>query len=440
MPATPTTDRSHAALAAAGEVLLSRWGLITGFVLAHAWIVLDAISWQGEIFGDVSLYHWWAHQGFATGNWPVLDYDWVYPAAALLPIAAPAAGTTGFLAYAVVWSAGVIALNAVAMWTLVRTPPRGRLAAWWWLVFLVALGPIWLGRLDGVAAPLILIALLLAARRPAVAAAVATLGAWIKIAPGAVVVALAATAHGVRRLVRDVVVPGAVVSAVVVGLALAGGAGARAWSVFGEQEARTLQAESVAATAFSVARLWNPDVRIEYNDVIFTYEVHGAAARQVASLLDAALPIAVVLIGLLAWLAARRRRDLAGDVLLLSAAATLLALIVFNKVGSPQFIAWLGPPVAAALALAGPGARRLWSPPALGMLGVGVLTQTLYPIAYGEFLRGEVWMVVVPALRNLALVALLVGAVWRLGQLALPDRRASRNVALRGREADIPGR
>ncbi|WP_245993099.1 hypothetical protein [Xylanimonas allomyrinae] len=391
-------------------------------MLAHAWIVLDGVSWSGEIFGDVSLYHWWAHQGFMIGRWPVLDYDWVYPAAALLPIAAPAAGTSGFLAYAVMWSAGVIALNGVALWMLARTPPRGRLAAWWWLLFLVALGPIWLGRLDGVAAPLILIALLQAARRPAVAAAVATLGAWIKIAPGAIVVALAATSRNLRTFVRQVAVPGAVVSAVVVGLALAGGAGARAWSVFGEQEARTLQAESVAATAFSVARLWNPAVRIEYNDVIFTYEVHGEAARQVASALDTVLPVAVVLIGLLAWAAARRRPDLSHDVLLLAAAATLLALIVFNKVGSPQFIAWLGPPVAAALALAGPGARHLWSPPALGMLGVGALTQILYPIAYGHFLRGDTWMVAVPAVRNLALVVLLAGAVWRLGQLALSRR------------------
>ncbi|WP_425955312.1 glycosyltransferase 87 family protein [Xylanimonas sp. McL0601] len=419
---TVSADRSHAAFAAVGEVLLSRWGIITGFVLAHVWIVLDALSWSGEIFGDVSLYDWWARRGFMNGVWPVLDYDWVYPAGALIPIAAPAIGTTGFVAYAVMWSAGVIALNGLALWFLARTPPRGRLAAWWWLIFLVALGPIWLGRLDGVVAPLILISLLLAARRPAVATAIATLGAWIKIAPGAVVVALAATSRSLPRFVRDVVAPAAVVSALVVGLALAGGAGERAWSVFGQQEARTLQAESVAATWFSVARLWDPSIRIEYNDVIFTYEVQGSAAREVASLLDTVLPVAVVLLGLLAWAAARRRPELAHDVLLLSAAATLLALIVFNKVGSPQFVAWLGPPVAAALALAGPGARHVWSPPAVGVLGVAVLTQILYPVAYGPFLGGEPWMIVMPALRNLGLVVLLLGAVWRLVQIAVGHR------------------
>ena len=418
MTARRPADSSPAALAAAGEVLLSGWALVVGFVLAHAWVVLQAVFHTGEIFGDVALYEWWARQGFTSGFWPVLDYDWVYPAAALVPVTLPAVGTSGFTAYATVWSAMVVALNAVATWRLVRTPPRGRLAAWWWLLFLVALGPIWLGRLDGVVAPLILLALLEARRRPALAVAIATFGAWVKIAPGAVVVALAATRRAARGLVRDVVLPGALVSIGVVGLALLGGAGERAWSVFGEQQARTLQAESGAATWFSVARLWDPSVAIEYNRVIFTYEVVGPAARAVATTLDLLLPLAVVVIGGLALAATRRRPGLTHDVLLLGAAATLIALIVFNKVGSPQFVAWLGPPVAAALALAGPGARHLWSPPAAGMLGVAVLTQVLYPLQYGAFLRGEPMMVVLPALRNVALVILLVGVVWRLGRLA----------------------
>ncbi|ACZ29260.1 hypothetical protein Xcel_0221 [Xylanimonas cellulosilytica DSM 15894] len=412
---TATEPRAHAPV---GDLLLSRWGLVTAFVLVHAWVVLSALARSGEIFGDVSLYHWWAQRGLSTGWWPVLHEAWVYPAAALVPVTLPALGTSGFVQYATVWSAMVIALNAGAVWLLARAERPGRVAALWWLGFLAALGPIWLGRLDGVAAPLILATLLLAHRNRAVATAVATLGAWIKIAPGALVVALAATSRSVRDLVRQVAVPGAVVSVVVVGLALAGGAGERAWSVFGEQSDRTLQAESVAATWFSVARLWDPSVRIEYNDVIYTYEVVGDAANTVGHLLDVALVIAVVVVGLLAWAATRRHPELAQDVLLLSAAATLFALVVFNKVGSPQFVAWLGPPVAAALALAGPRLRRVWLVPAVAMLGVGMLTQVLYPLAYGYFLDGTPWMVGVAAVRNVAIVVLLGGALWRLVQLA----------------------
>ncbi len=397
--------------------LSSGWLLVLGFVVVHAWVVYDAVAWSYTIYGDVTLYEWWARHGLETGQWPVLDYDWVYPALALVPVVLPALLSADVLGYEIVWTAMVVLLNAGATVVLVRTTDRGKVAAWWWLAFLVALGPIFVGRLDGVVAPLILVSLVLATRRPGVATTIATAGAWVKIAPGAVVVALAATRRTLRELLRDVVVPGAVVSAVVVGLALLGGAGTRALSVFGQQDSRTLQAESVAATWFSAARLVDPTVRIEYNDVIFTYEVQGVAARQVADALDWLLPVAVLAIAAVTWWSARRRPDHVADVVLLSAAALLLALIVFNKVGSPQFVAWIGPPLAAAIALAGPGTRRFWWPPAVGVLLTALGTQIIYPVAYGPFLDGDTWIVVVAALRNLALVVLLVGAVWRIAQL-----------------------
>jgi hypothetical protein len=165
-------------------------------------------------------------------------------------------------------------------------------------------------------------------------------------------------------------------------------------------------------------------VRIEYNDVIFTYEVQGAGAMQVADALDWLLPVAVLAIAALTWWSARRRPDHVPDVVLLSSAALLLALIVFNKVGSPQFVAWIGPPLAAAIALAGPGTRRLWWPPAIGVLLTALATQIIYPVAYGPFLNGDTWIVVVAALRNAALVVLLLGAVWRIAQLGLREPAA----------------
>ncbi len=416
-PAPPPRRRSGA------PALRSRWLLALGFVVVHAWLVGDAIGWANTIYGDVALYEWWARTGLTDGEWPVLDFDWVYPAGALAPVTLPALTTSGLLGYEVVWTAMVVALDAVAVVVLVRATPRGVLGSWWWLAFLLALGPIFLGRLDGVVAPLILIGLVLAARRPATATLVTTIGAWIKIAPGAVVVALAATRRSAHDLWRQVVVPGAAVSAVVVGLAVAGGAGTRALSVIGQQEARTLQAESVAATWFSVARLWEPGVRLEYNEEIFTYEVQGDAAQRVAGALDLLLPLVVVALAVLVWWASRRRPDAGGDVLLLGAAALLLALIVFNKVGSPQFVAWIGPPLAAALALAAPGTRRIWGPPAAGVLLVALATHLVYPVAYGAFLDAATWMVVVAALRNVALVVLLLGAVWRLVQLGRSEPR-----------------
>ncbi|WP_171783322.1 glycosyltransferase 87 family protein [Isoptericola halotolerans] len=414
-PSSPETrDRDRG-----GSLLQSPWLLALAFVVVHARLVHEAISWQNMIYGDVTLYEWWARHGLDNGQWPVLDYDWVYPAGALAPVVAPALVTDDLLGYEILWTAMIVALNAVATVVLVRATPRGALGAWWWLLFLLALGPIFLGRLDGVVAPLILVALVLARRHPCLAVAVATVGAWVKIAPGAVVVAIAATRRDLHDLLRAVVAPGAIVSAVVVGLALVGGAGTRALSVFGEQGSRTLQAESVAGTWFSVARLWDPGVAIEYNDVIFTYEFQGAAANAVADALDWLLPLAVVALAVLTLWAARRRPERAYEILLLSAAVQLVALIVFNKVGSPQFVAWIGPPVAVALATLPAGrALRAWWPPALGMVLVAYATYLVYPVAYGPFLDGAGWMITVEALRNLALVVLMAGGLWRIVRLA----------------------
>lgn len=415
-------------LRSASHVLTSWPALWIGFVLAHAWIILQAWVFEPQILGDVGLYEWWVRNGMNTGSWPVFDYDWVYPLGALAPMVIPALFTDSTHGYDWVWMSLVTVANAGAVLVLGRARPRGRVAVWFWLAFLMALGPIWIGRLDGLLAPIILVALLIAAQRPALAMALATIGAWIKIAPGAVALALAATATSAKGFVRNVVLPGAAVCAVVVGVAVAGGAQDNVLDVFGEQGDRQLQVEAVGATPFTVARLWDPSIRVEYDNVIYTYEVQGARADAVAQALDVALPLAALLIAALVWWAARRRPDRVGDVLLIGATAELLALIVFNKVGSPQFIAWIGPPIAAAIALGtrSQGTRRTWFLPALGTIVVARLTMEIYPLQYGEFLGGFPLATTIGALRNALLVALMIGAIVRLVQVAWSRRAVSR--------------
>ncbi|WP_369370102.1 hypothetical protein AB1046_14960 [Promicromonospora sp. Populi] len=401
--------------------VLSSWpALWVAFALVHGWIILQAWVFDGQILGDVNLYEWWVRNGMNAGSWPVFDYDWVYPLGALAPMWVPALFTESTHAYYWVWMGMVTAANACAVIVLGQARPRGRVAVWYWLAFLVALGPIWIGRLDGLLAPIILVALLVAAKRPALAMALATVGAWIKIAPGAVALALAATASSAKGFLRNVVLPGAAVCAVVIGVAFAGGAQDNVLDVFGEQGERQLQVEAVAATPFTVARLWDSSIQVEYDDVIYTYEVLGERADAVAQALDVALPIAAIGIALLMWWAARPRPDRVGDILLIGAAAELLALMVFNKVGSPQFIAWIGPPIAAAIALGtrSQGTRRTWFLPALGTVIVARLTMEIYPLQYPEFLGGWPLATSIGALRNALLVALLVGAIVRLVQVA----------------------
>jgi hypothetical protein len=191
-------------------------------------------------------------------------------------------------------------------------------------------------------------------------------------------------------------------------------------SFLGAQGTRGLQVEAVAATPYSLARLWGPGITAELNREINTFEITGVDTSVVTTALD------VVLLGAVAaltWLAARARRVRAAGqggaevdvtVLVLASFALALALIVFNKVGSPQYLSWLLPPVTVALAVG--GWRDPWRYPAVVLLVAAALTQWVFPLEYLDFIWAVPHVVVVEAIRNVLLVALLgwaTVALWR---------------------------
>jgi hypothetical protein len=396
----------------------SSGALWSAFALVHVWTAVVGVGLlRSAAFHDVELYRLWVSTGVLVGHWPVLDADWVYPVGALLPMLALLGWAGAAVPYALAWAGLVTALDAAAVVVLLRTTPAGPAGAWWWIAATLALGPVAIGRLDGLVAPLTVLALAVAARRPAVASALLTAGAWIKVAPGGALLALAAAA---RRPLRRVLVPAAVLSTAVVVLALALGAGPRVASFLGAQGTRGLQVEAVAATPYSLARLWDPGITAELNREINTFEITGVDTSVVTTALDVALLGAVAA---LTWLAARARRVRAAGqggaevdvtVLVLASFALALALIVFNKVGSPQYLSWLLPPVTVALAVG--GWRDPWRYPAVVLLVAAALTQWVFPLEYLDFIWAVPHVVVVEAIRNVLLVALLgwaTVALWR---------------------------
>ena len=66
-----------------------------------------------------------------------------------------------------------------------------------------------MGRLDAVVAPVIIVALAIALNHPRIASSLLTAAAWVKVAPGALLLSMF---FAVRRPWRSVVVPGALVS------------------------------------------------------------------------------------------------------------------------------------------------------------------------------------------------------------------------------------
>jgi hypothetical protein len=135
-----------------------------------------------------------------------------------------------------------------------------------------------------------------------------------------------------------------------------------------------------------------------------TIDSHGAQALSgtgtvLAANLSTALEVLAVVWIVVAY---ARRRAASPDALLMAAAATVAALVAFDKVLSPQYLIWIVPFVALASGRAGIAAA------AFLLLALG-LTQTWFPWDYWSLARDHkppwVWFLLA---RDLSLVALAV--------------------------------
>jgi hypothetical protein len=388
----------------------SRRALWIAFGLTHAWLVLVGVALiPRKAFFDLVLYRSWVAVGVHGGPWPVFDGPSVYPVGALAPMVVPAViSTTSTVAYALGWCALVTALDAIAVRALARRPSAS--GAWWWLAFLVLLGPVAMGRIDAIVAPIVIVALLVAVQRPRLAAAALTVGAWIKVAPGVLLIPLVVIA---RRPVRDVVVPAALVCTGVVGAVAAGGGLRYVASFLTAQDSRGLEVGAVVASPWALAALVRDDTTVALNEKLSVWEISGPGTATAARALDVVLPLAVAGLALVIW----RARSRPVDVLVWGSLALATLLIVVNKVGSPQFIGWLAPPVAVGLAMGAAGSddaagslARIALPRVAGaVLGIATVTQIIFPLAFSRLVTGGVLITLALVARNVGLVSLLVG-------------------------------
>lgn len=379
--------------------------LLVVFVALHAWLGVINLYWAPAGYSDVrGVYLRWMQQAFDTGSWVGIDVPWVYPVVALVPLALPY--LAGAALYPVSWLWLVTILDVVALGVLVgfRSPRRLR-AGWWWTAFLFLLGPIAVGRLDSISVPIVIIAVALLTRRPRVAVALLTLATWIKVWPVAVLGAVLIAAKGRWRTV----VVALVTSAVVVAVALALGSGARVASFVTAQTARGLQIEApVSVFWLWSAALGGSGTRVYFDTGILTYQVTGPGTDAASAAMNPLLLIAVVVVALLGVRAVRRGAA-ASDILPALIVGLIACLVVFNKVGSPQYIAWLAAP----LVLLVDSLARFRLPLAL-ILSAAVLTQFIYPYLYFAILELNPAMLIVLSLRNLLVIALLGWAVVAL--------------------------
>lgn len=393
-----STRRRWLLVATAVAWLVSRASLLA--VPAGLIPGLDA----GDVFADVELYRQWS-DALRTGQVPVDDPMWQYPpGAAALFAAIRQFASDSVQAYTVVFVLFALCADLSVTLALVHLARRGnRLdGAVYWVLAVPLLTLLPYARYDiFVTAPAV-VALAFLLRRPVLAGAVLAIGALVKVWPAMLLIA----ARPLRGL-RPVAV-GFVAALVGLGTALTL-AYTGAWSGFtGNQADRGLQVESVAATAFAVARLARTDLTVSY--VYGSMEFIHPVASVVATALTGTTLAAIGVLGWW-WSTGRRRTDWTVATGFDLALLVVLVTVVTSRVLSPQYLLWL-------LALAAVCLTRRDTTqrvPAVLIVVATALTSAYFPWFYADVIGDPAWPgVALLAARNLVLLAATGIAFHRL--------------------------
>lgn len=381
------------------------------FAIVHVAVAALGFVMPNIPMGDVYLvYEPWARS--AVGGFGVVGVseEWIYPQLAIVPMVL-ALGVSWIGGYPIAWALLVTLADALAFALLVgRGRSKGRtLAAAFWLAFVLLLGPVGLYRLDAVTVPLAIAGCLWLVGRPLIASMLLAVATWMKVWPAAL---LAAAVIALRR--RLTVIAGAlIVTAATVLLVVSAGGGARVLGFVAGQTGRGLQVEAPVAALFlwqAVARV--PGAAVYYDRDILTFQVTGPGVDAVIAAMTPVLALAVLAVALLGAFVAWRGASFAALFPPL-ALGLVLAFVVFNKVGSPQFLTWLIAPVVMGLVLD----RRRWLVPAAIALVAALLTQLVYPVLYDRIIVADALAATVLTLRNLVMVALFAWTVVRLARV-----------------------
>src|SRR5690606_434644 len=216
----------------------------------------------------------------------------------------------------------------------------------------------------------------------------------------------------------------AATTAVVLVIGLILGGGASLLSFITQQSGRGLQIESPLATPAMWAAWAHAGPSLYYDHDILTYQLRGPGTELAASLSTPLLALAVGVVAVLGIVGARRGRSAAWMLPPLLLALTT-ALMLFNKVGSPQFAGWRAVPVLFGLVTARRGGGPSFRVPAALALMIGALTQAVYPYWYGRLLGLDTVVLVALTTRNALYVVLFAWAVWALVGVVVSRRRSA---------------
>ncbi|AKK02103.1 hypothetical protein [Corynebacterium epidermidicanis] len=377
--------------------------LLLAWAVTRWLIVREAFHRRDWIFGDVSYYFSEiinkAHGKPALREYPEANLWILRPLSRIIDATGwPANSTyTGF----------VLLLDAIFLLALMRGKHwRG---SWFWVLFGLVSGPIFISRLDLVPGMLVGLFAVFLVSHPRFSSFLLALATAMKLWPGVLATSLVGPARQLATWVR--------IGAFGVSLlALAGFTVLtqgldRLLSPLDYQNVRGLQIESVAATPFMLMEGFkHGSYQLSYA-ASKSFEITGpgvAVGERVAS-------YALYAVVLLAALEVVRRlvgRPWDPQESMALAVVLVLALLVTNKVLSPQYLTWLGPLLAVALSRSRDKILNLLA--GLSVL-CSYLTYLVFPKHYGDLIGGVVrFDGVVPLVtRNILLVVMLgVALTW----------------------------
>ena len=415
-PDTPGITRSR--LGWRGLALI--WLVARGIVFA-VWAYFG-LTTQGDV-----LYYWQRLNLMASGT-PLSRTLVEYPTPVVWFLDIPywLAGRSR-PAFVVVFIAGMLILDLLFAIILWRAGGKRRtFAVLFWIVFTFVMGPTTYMRFDLVPAVLGGLAVLsLLATRDTVAGALVGLGAAFKLWPALLWPGTQGDRRGRGRATLGFLVVGAGLAVI----SLVAGGWDRLVSPLAWQNARGLQVESIWATPLMLIRGFAPSSYTVGLSQWQAFEItgNGTAIALAASSVATVIGYLAIVVTYVWWLR-RPTRTVVEAALIMVLVVTIV--IVTNKTFSPQYMMWLGGPLAGLLVAAGrasaeapvPSWRALRTLTAC-VLGLTLVTQLVYPILYQPLVHGGALLL----LATIVLVLRNVGLVFFLLWLAILVRRMLRS-------------
>ena len=403
--------------------------IVIGWLITRVLMLVVLASLERFVVGDVFYYQRKINAMFTVGLDRTL-YEYPTPVVWILwlPYGASLGNRVGYLVAFILLMLALDALFTYALWR--SSDRRHDTAIDFWLIFVPLIGPLSYLRFDMLPAVLAGGALLAARRKPWVTGALTGLGAAVKLWP-ALLIGAFLSYRADRRPVG--------IAFVVVGFGLAlisliFGGWSRLISPLTWQSGRGLQIESIWATPLMLARALRPDDWTVDMSRYQAYEIFGPGVAAWITISNAATLLGLALIILLTVRAFRH--DGSTPVAIGFVIVAIVAIMtITNKTLSPQYLLWLGGPMAGLLVLrpgATPEERSAINRMAGQLLILALLTQLVYPLFYDSLLGGHgrtmiIISTIVTAIRNLALVAFTVEAcwlAWRMLAARVGDRTA----------------